>query len=90
MAQKNMFMKNGRRLKVHRTEKNLKYSGGFNFGLKYAFDENNADYVLITNNDVKADKHVISACIETALSDDKIAFVTGGVYYFDEPDVFRP
>jgi GT2 family glycosyltransferase len=74
---------------VLRTEINLKYSGGFNFGLDYAFNKKNADYVLITNNDVKADKYVISSCVETALSNDKIAFVTGKVYYFDQPDIFQ-
>jgi len=74
---------------VLRTEKNLQYSGGFNFGLKYAFDEKNADFVLITNNDVKADKHVISATMEIALKDEKIGFVTGKVYYYDQPDTFQ-
>jgi len=44
---------------VLRTEKNLGYSGGFNFGLDYAFNKKNADNVLITNNDVKADNKVL-------------------------------
>lgn len=76
-------------VKVLRTEKNLKYSGGFNFGLKYAFEEQKADYVLITNNDVKADNKVISACVEIAERDSTIAFVTGKVYYYDQPDILQ-
>ena len=81
--------KNWPQVTVVRTEKNLKYSGGFNLGLKYAFDEKDADFVLITNNDVKADIHVISACIKEALKDEKIGFVTGKVYYYDQPDTLQ-
>src|SRR5450759_1450080 len=42
------------------TGKNLGYSGGFNVGLKYAFDEQKADFALIHNNDVKVASKVIS------------------------------
>ena len=74
---------------VLRTEKNLGYSGGFNFGLDYAFNQHNADYVLITNNDVKVDSKVISSLIETASSDEMIGFVTGKVYYYDNPNILQ-
>lgn len=76
-------------VKLIRTEKNLGYSGGFNFGLKYAFDEQNADYVLITNNDVKADSKMISALVETAVTDDKIGFTIGKTYLYDNPTVLQ-
>lgn len=76
-------------VKVLRTEKNLAYSGGFNFGLDYAFNKQNADYVLITNNDIKADKHVISELVKVAETDAKIGFVTGKVYYYDQPNVLQ-
>lgn len=76
-------------VEVIRTDKNLKYSGGFNLGLKYAFVEQNADYVLITNNDVKADKNTISALVDTAESDLKIGFTTGKVYYYDYPNILQ-
>lgn len=74
---------------VLRTEKNLGYSGGFNFGLDYAFNKNNADYVLITNNDVKADSKVISELVKVADTDPMIGFVTGKVYYYDQPDTLQ-
>ncbi len=74
---------------VLRTEKNLGYSGGFNFGLDYAFNIKNADYVLITNNDVKADKKVITELVKVAETDPMIGFVTGKVYYFDKPDTLQ-
>jgi len=75
--------------KVIRLKKNRGYSGGFNFGLEYAFNKKNADYVLITNNDVKADKNVIKSLVEVAKTDEKIGFVTGKVYYFDNPRILQ-
>jgi GT2 family glycosyltransferase len=74
---------------VLRTEINLGYSGGFNFGLDYAFNKKQADYVLITNNDVKADPKVISELVIVAETDQMIGFVTGKVYYFDKPDTLQ-
>lgn len=74
---------------VLRLEKNLGYSGGFNVGLDYAFNQQSADYVLITNNDVKVDQKVVSALVKVAQTDSKIGFVTGKVYYYDNPDMFQ-
>ena len=68
-----------------RTENNLGYSGGFNFGMKYAFNDANADYVLITNNDVKADSKAISELVKAAETNNNYGFVTGKVYYYDKP-----
>jgi len=72
-------------VRVLRSEKNLKYSGGFNFGLNYAFNEIKADFVVISNNDVRADKKVIEELVKVALINKKIGFVTGKVYFYDEP-----
>ncbi|MCX6165090.1 MAG: glycosyltransferase family 2 protein [Ignavibacteriae bacterium] len=69
-----------------RLEKNLGYSGGLNEGMRYAFDKQNADYVLVTNNDVVADGKVISELVKTAELKLEIGFVTGKVYYYDIPD----
>lgn len=74
---------------VLRAERNLKYSGGLNLGMEYAFNKKNADYVLITNNDVKVDRLVISSFVETAEKDSSIGFVTGKVYYYDMPNTFQ-
>lgn len=77
------------KVKVLRTEKNLKYSGGFNYGLKYAFEQEKADYVLITNNDVKADVNVIKATVKVAEDNSNAAFVTGKVYYYYKPNTIQ-
>ncbi|MCK4662462.1 MAG: glycosyltransferase family 2 protein [Bacteroidales bacterium] len=76
-------------VKVLRLGKNRGYSGGFNFGLKYAFNTKKANYVLVTNNDIKADKKVISELVKIAEADTKIGFVTGKVYYFDNPETIQ-
>lgn len=77
------------RVKVLRTDKNRGYSGGFNLGLEYAFGEGGADYVLVTNNDVRADGRVISELVRVAEEDEKVGFVTGKVYYHERPDVLQ-
>ncbi len=72
-----------------RTEKNLGYSGGMNLGLSYAFEQNDYDFALISNNDVVVDKQIISALVETATAQEGVAFTTGKVYYSDSPLTFQ-
>lgn len=74
---------------VLRTEINLKYSGGFNLGLKYAFEDQGADYVVITNNDVIADRLLISSLACAARNYQESGFVIGKVYYYERPDIFQ-
>lgn len=74
---------------VKRIEKNHGYSGGFNFGLNIAFNEMDADYALITNNDVVADKDIISELVKVAVTDDKIGFTTGKVYFNEKKDTLQ-
>jgi GT2 family glycosyltransferase len=74
---------------VLENERNLGYSAGFNVGLKFAFEQQKADFALISNNDVKADKKVISELVRIAETDKKIGFVTGKVYYYDSPNILQ-
>ena len=76
-------------VRVLRTDTNLKYSGGFNFGLKYAFEQQKADYVLITNNDVKVDQSIVAECVKIADLKENVGFVTGKVYYYDSPNILQ-
>jgi GT2 family glycosyltransferase len=71
------------------TGANLGYSRGFNYGLEYVFKQLNADYALITNNDVKADRKAISELVKVAEADSAVGFVTGKVYYYDSPDTLQ-
>jgi len=76
-------------VEVIRTEINLKYSGGLNLGLKYAFEMQNADYVLITNNDVVADKNLISELVKIGEMYKEAGFIIGKVYFHDKPDTLQ-
>jgi GT2 family glycosyltransferase len=68
---------------------NLGYSKGMNSGLNYAFQNKEVDYCLVINNDVRVDKKVIKALVETAEKHEDAGFVTGKVYYYDNPDVLQ-
>jgi len=75
--------------KLIRIEKNRGYSGGFNYGLDFVFNQNNSKYAIITNNDVKVDGQLIKELVKVAETDDRNGFVTGKVYYFDKPDTLQ-
>ena len=68
---------------IKKIQNNKGYSGGFNVGLKFAFDVLNADFVVVSNNDVKSDNKLIEGLVETINQDKKIGFVTGKVYWYD-------
>ncbi len=72
-----------------RLEKNRGYSGGFNYGLEYAFGIKKSDYVLVTNNDVKADSSSIKELVKVAESDTRNGFVTGKVLFYERKNVFQ-
>lgn len=74
---------------VLRLEQNQGYSGGFNQGLEYAFRKQQADHVLITNNDVKVDPKIVRALTRVAMEEDRVGYVTGKAYYFDQPDTLQ-
>ncbi|KYK37955.1 MAG: glycosyl transferase family 2 [Theionarchaea archaeon DG-70] len=76
-------------VEIIRSEHNLGYAGGINFGLAYAFNQDDTTYVLLTNNDVKADKRLIRELVKIAEEDEKNGFVTGKVYFYDNPTVLQ-
>ncbi len=75
----------GDRIDVLWLHENYGYSGGFNHGLVYAFAAKRADYVMVINNDTAIDKKALSALVEVAVTDPMIGFVSGKVYYYEDP-----
>jgi GT2 family glycosyltransferase len=76
---------NDERIQIVRSEKNLGYVGGINFG----FDEGmkfHPDYLLIMNNDTILDKNAIEALMNCCKSYNDNAIVTGKVYHYDHPN----
>jgi len=62
------------------THANLGFSGGMNFGIKYAMSKN-ADYIVILNNDTIADKNMIVELVGFAQTDEKIGIVSPKIYF---------
>jgi GT2 family glycosyltransferase len=69
-------------------ERNYGYAGGFSRGLEFAHARG-AAYFLIMNNDTVIDPAALAALVKTARTCDRAGFVTGKVYFFDEPDVLQ-
>jgi len=65
--------------------RNLGYAEGFNTGLRYATQQK-ADYSLILNNDTVIDPSALAELVRVAERDPRIGFVSGKVYFYDEPN----
>lgn len=74
---------------ILKNKKNLGYSKGMNVGLDYGFNNLEADFCLVINNDTFLDRQAISALVEVAEKDEKIGFVTGKVYYSESPSTLQ-
>lgn len=57
------------RFSVFQTKANLGFAGGNNVGIKYAL-ENNAEYILLLNNDTVVTDNFLSSLIKTAKEED--------------------
>ncbi len=68
--------------------RNLGYAAGFNAGLKYAYEQA-ADYFLILNNDTILDAEAVTALVDVAKEDEKIGFVSGKIYRYENPDTLQ-
>lgn len=65
-------------------DSNLGFARGSNIGIRYALD-NNADYILLLNNDTEVDPHFLSELVEAAEADPRIGIAGSKIYYFSEP-----
>ena len=59
---------------------NTGFSGGHNIVIRKALEEG-ADYVLVLNNDVTVDTHLVQALVEQAESDPQIGIVCPKIYF---------
>jgi GT2 family glycosyltransferase len=66
-------------------EKNLGFTGGNNTGINYALD-NDADYVLLLNNDVIVDPDFLSAMAEVMENEATIGALNPKIYYLNHPE----
>lgn len=78
------FPQNNTDVKLIANKDNLGFSGGSNKGITYAMKQN-ADYVLLLNNDTFVDKHFLTHLVTSASKDAKIGITSPMIYYADKP-----
>ena len=66
-------------------QRNLRFAGGNNAGMRYALDHG-ADQVCLLNNDTTVDSEFLTHLVSRIQSDKKIGITTPKIYYHDEPN----
>lgn len=66
------------------------YNGGFSFGnnvgIQYALARNDADYILLLNNDTIVKSDFLTELLKGATSSSSIGITGAKIYYYDEPN----
>jgi GT2 family glycosyltransferase len=65
-------------------DRNLGFAGGNNVGIRYALD-NEADCILLLNNDTEVDPRFLSGLVEASEADPEVGIAGSKIYYFSEP-----
>jgi len=68
------------KIEVIKNKENLGFSGGNNVGIQYAL-KNNADYVLILNNDTYVDPNFLTELLKVAEKDRSIGISVPKIYF---------
>ncbi len=71
-------------VKVLRNKSNLGFAGGNNEGIKIAL-QNNADYVLLINNDTVVEPDILHNLIQKFNTDERIGIVAPKINFYAEP-----
>jgi len=67
------------------TKKNLGFAGGNNIGINYAL-ENDAEFILLLNNDTIVEPDFLTELVKAAQADDKIGIVGPMINFYDNRD----
>lgn len=68
------------------TEYNIGYTGGMNAGAKYAI-EHNADYILLSNNDMLYENDFLRILVERIETDNSIGIISPKVLYMHDTNL---
>lgn len=68
------------KLKIIRNEENSGFAGGQNLGIRYALDEE-ADYIIILNDDVILDKDFLTNLLKTFSEEENCGIVSPKIYF---------
>lgn len=72
-------------IKTLRSEENLGFAEGNNFGIRQAL-EGGADYVLLLNNDTVVDPNFLTHLVTTGEADARIGVLGPKIFFFSEPE----
>ncbi len=75
----------GPEIKIIYNEKNLGFSGGNNVGIKYAL-ENDADYILLLNDDTIVGSQFLTKLVEIGESKKEFGLLGPKIYFYDQKD----
>jgi len=64
-------------------KENLRFAGGNNIGIQYAL-QNNADYILLLNNDTTVEPNFLSELIIVAGNQNEIGIVGAKIFYYTD------
>ncbi len=68
------------------TGQNLGFTGGNNIGMRHALD-NEADYIVLLNNDTIVDKDFVTELVTVAESEITAGMLCSKIYFHDRPDI---
>ena len=69
-------------LKIIYNKENLGFAGGNNVGVKYALEQN-ADYILLLNNDTLTDQVFLKEMVRVGESEQEIGILGPKIYFYD-------
>lgn len=73
------------KIKLIQNSENLGFSGGNNLGIKYAL-QNNADYILLLNNDTAISPDFLTKLVEAGETSQKFGILGSKIYFYHQPD----
>lgn len=68
------------------SSENCGFARGTNLGMKYAY-ENNAEYIILLNNDIEVTSDFIQELIKPTLNDSNVGLVTPKILYREQPNL---
>lgn len=79
-----LYKYNGRTLNIIESNENLGFTGGNNLGIEYAL-KNDADYILLLNNDTIVLPDFLNPLIEQFAREPKCGITASLIYYLSDP-----
>lgn len=70
---------------ILQTGSNLGFAGGVNYGIRHALGQE-ADYVLLLNNDTRVEPSFLQALVSRADSDESAGIISGQIYHMCPPN----